>query len=155
MPRIKQLSDKYANEDFVKALRVGMLHCGYRSFKEVAKAIPTDPRTLYRKVKEPEKFTIADLRELRKVLNLEPDVLLAFIGFSSKEITRFRKQSTSHEANASNTDCSLTPQQIEALARPLAYMADSIIEYYKNPEHEASFQAWYLEKYGHPAPKDI
>lgn len=155
MPRIKQLSDKYANEDFIKALRVGMLHYGYGSFKEVAKAIPTDPRTLYRKVKEPEKFTIADLRELRKVLNLEPDILLAFLGFNSKEITGFRKQSSSHETNVSNTDYFLTPQQIEALARPLAYMADSIIDYYKDPEHEASFQAWYLEKYVHPSPKDI
>ena len=155
MPRIKQLSDKYANEDFTKALRVGMLYYGYGSFKEVANAVPMDPRTLYRKVREPEKFTVAELRELRKLLNLEPDTLLAFLGVSSKEITRFRKQPTSHEANASNTDCSLTPQQIEALARPLAYMADTIMEYYKDPEHEASFQAWYLEKYGHPAPKDI
>ena len=148
MPRIRQLYQHYANEDFTKALRVGMLYCGYGSFKEVAKAVPMDPRTLYRKVNEPEKFTIAELRELRKVLNLEPDILLALLGFSSKEITRFRKQSTTHGTNASNTDCSLTPQQIEALARPLAYMADSIIEYYKDPEHEAAYQAWYLEKYG-------
>lgn len=155
MPRIRQLSQHYANEDFTKALRVGMLYCSYGSFKEVAKAVPMDPRTLYRKVNEPEKFTIAELRELRKVLNLEPDILLTLLGFSSKEITRFRKQSITHEANASNTDCSLTPQQIEALARPLAYMADAIMEYYKDPEHEAAYQAWYLEKYGHPAPKDI
>lgn len=155
MPRIRQLSQHYANEDFTKTLRVGMLYCGYGSFKEVAKAVPMDPRTLYRKVNEPEKFTIAELRELRKVLNLEPDILLALLGFSSKEITRFRKQSTTHGTNASNTDCPLTFQQIEALARPLAYMADSIIEYYKDPEHEAVFQAWYLEKYGHPAPKDV
>ena len=155
MPRIRQLSQHYANEDFTKALRVEMLYCGYGSFKEVAKAVPMDHRTLYRKVNEPEKFTIAELRELRKVLNLEPDIILALLGFSSKEITRFRKQSTTHGTNASNTDCPLTLQQIEALARPLAYMADSIIEYYKDPTHEATFQAWYLEKYGHPVPKDV
>ena len=114
-----------------------------------------DPRTLYRKVREPEKFTVAELRELRKLLDLEPDILLPFLGFSSKEITRFRNQPTTRGANATITDCSLTPQQIEALARPLAYMADSIIEYYKDPEHEAAYQAWYLEKYGRPVPRDV
>ena len=49
----------------------------------------------------------------------------------------------------------LTSQQVEALARPFIYMADVIMEYYKDPEKEAAFQAWYLEKYGHPAPEGV
>ena len=51
--------------------------------------------------------------------------------------------------------CTLSPQQVEALARPLACMADAIMEYYKDPAHEAAFQAWYLETYGHPAPEGV
>ncbi len=49
----------------------------------------------------------------------------------------------------------LSEQQVEALARPLVYMAERIMDYYKDPAHEAAFQAWYLEKYGHPAPEGV
>lgn len=51
--------------------------------------------------------------------------------------------------------CELTDSQIEALARPLAHMADAILEYYRDPEHEAAFQSWFLEEYGHPAPEGV
>lgn len=53
-----------------------------------------------------------------------------------------------------NPDCTLTEQQVETLAWSLVRMADTIIDYYRDPKHEAAFQAWYLEKYGHPAPED-
>lgn len=49
----------------------------------------------------------------------------------------------------------LTPQQVESLARPFVLMADTIMAYYQDPEHERAFQAWYLEKYGHPAPDNV
>lgn len=49
----------------------------------------------------------------------------------------------------------LTNAQIETLARPLANMAEIILGFYKDPEHEAAFQEWYLKKYGHPAPEGV
>ncbi len=54
-----------------------------------------------------------------------------------------------------NSKCTLSQQQVEALARPFIYMADVILDYYKDPEHEAAFQDWYLKKYGHPAPEGV
>ena len=36
--------------------------------------------------------------------------------------------------------CTLTPQQVETLARPFIHMADAIMDYYKDPAHEAAFQ---------------
>lgn len=54
-----------------------------------------------------------------------------------------------------SSKCTLSPTQVETLARPFVYMAQAILDYYKDPEHEAAFQAWYLEKYGHPAPKGV
>lgn len=51
--------------------------------------------------------------------------------------------------------CTLSEQQIETLARALVRMEDAILAYYKNPENEAKYQAWYLERYGHPAPDRI
>lgn len=53
------------------------------------------------------------------------------------------------------SNITLTPQQIEALARPLVGMVDRIRSYYDDPEHERDFQEWYLREYGHPAPDDI
>lgn len=49
--------------------------------------------------------------------------------------------------------CKLSEQQIEELARPLGtYLAQNIINYYKNPENEEKFQKWHFEKYGCYAP---
>ena len=52
-------------------------------------------------------------------------------------------------------ECALSDEQIATLSRGLARLADVIIAYYKEPEHEAAFQAWHLEKYGHPAPEGV
>ena len=41
------------------------------------------------------------------------------------------------------------------LARPIARMAQQIMDYYKEPEREKAFQEWYLKRYGHAAPADI
>ena len=53
------------------------------------------------------------------------------------------------------SNVTLTPQQVEALARPLAGMVDRILAYYDDPKHEREFREWYLKEYGHPAPKDV
>lgn len=42
----------------------------------------------------------------------------------------------------------LTPQQVEALARPLVWMVDRISAFYDDPENERAFQEWYLKNYG-------
>ena len=49
----------------------------------------------------------------------------------------------------------LSETQINSLAQPLASMIEAITAYYRIPEHEAAFQAWYLQEYGHPAPDDV
>ena len=41
------------------------------------------------------------------------------------------------------------------LARPIARMAQQIMDYYKEPDREKAFQEWYLKRYGHAAPADI
>ena len=49
----------------------------------------------------------------------------------------------------------LTETQITNLAQPIASMIDKITAFYQIPENEAAFQAWYLQQYGHPAPKGV
>lgn len=53
------------------------------------------------------------------------------------------------------SNITLTPQQVESLARPLAGMVDQIRSYYDDPEHEREFQEWYLKEYGHSAPEGV
>lgn len=52
------------------------------------------------------------------------------------------------------SNVTLTPQQVDALARPLVGMVDRIRAFYDDPENEREFQEWYLIEYGHPAPDD-
>lgn len=52
------------------------------------------------------------------------------------------------------SNVTLTPQQVDALARPLVGMVDRIRAFYDDPENEREFQEWYLKEYGHPAPDD-
>ena len=50
---------------------------------------------------------------------------------------------------------SLNSSQVADLARPLASMADTILEYYKDPAHEKAFQEWYQKRYGRKAPEGV
>lgn len=51
------------------------------------------------------------------------------------------------------TKCTLSPQQVETLARGIVMIADRILDYYKDPAKEAAYQEWYLKTYGHPTPE--
>ena len=44
--------------------------------------------TLHRKIEEPEKFSVDDLRKLIAGLKLNPAVVLGLLGYSSKEIKK-------------------------------------------------------------------
>ena len=46
----------------------------------------------------------------------------------------------------------LSPEQVDTLARSLVYMADKIIDYYKDPNNEKKFQKWHYEEFGCYAP---
>ena len=49
----------------------------------------------------------------------------------------------------------ITPEQVKQLARPFLGMRERVLDFYKEPKHEAAYQAWYLKEYGHPAPDSI
>lgn len=89
MPRIRQLKDQYENEDFVKEFRKKMIDLNYVSIADVAKTVNVDPRTLYRKMKDPGKFCVNDLRKLIPLLRLDPNAILALLGYSKKDISNY------------------------------------------------------------------
>lgn len=43
----------------------------------------------------------------------------------------------------------LTPNQVEDLARTVAMISDTIEGFYRNPENEKAYQDWFFKKYGH------
>lgn len=91
MPRIKQLYPKYANEDFVKEIRKKMIDYSYKSIKELALKMQVDPRTMYRRVENPEHFTVSDLRRLIPLLCPDPGIVLSLLGYTKQDIKRFKE----------------------------------------------------------------
>ena len=92
MPRIRQLATKYANEDFVKELRKKMIDYNYTSFKEIALTIQVDPRTMYRRIENPDKFTVSIFRKIIPLLHPDPGIVLTLLGYTKHEIKRFKAE---------------------------------------------------------------
>lgn len=47
----------------------------------------------------------------------------------------------------------LSPEQVDTLARALVFMAEKILSYYDDPVNEEKYQRWFEETYGRPAPE--
>ena len=47
----------------------------------------------------------------------------------------------------------LSSSQIKNLAKPLVGMAQTIADFYKDPQNEKAYREWYIKKYG-CEPKD-
>lgn len=92
MPRIRQLTQHYANEDFVKELRKKMIDYNYRSVKEIALIIQMAPRTLYRKVQSPDSFCVSDFRKIIPILQPDPGITLSLLGYNKQDIKRFKER---------------------------------------------------------------
>lgn len=92
MPRIRQLATQYANEDFIKELRKKMIDYNYGSVKELAQTMPVDPRTMYRRVENPEKFTVSDFRKIIPLLHPDLGIVLSLLGYTKQDIKRFKEK---------------------------------------------------------------
>ena len=92
MPRIRQLAAKYANEDFIKELRKKMIDYNYTSFKEIALTIQVDPRTMYRRIENPDKFTVSIFRKIIPLLHPDPGIVLTLLGYTKQDIKRYKSE---------------------------------------------------------------
>ena len=91
MPRIKPLYPKYANEDFIKEIRKKMIDHGYKSIKELAQTMQVDPRTMYRRVENPDRFTVSNFRKIIPLLYPDPAIVLSLLGYTKQDIKRFKE----------------------------------------------------------------
>ena len=92
MPRIHQYEERYAAEDFRREIRCRRGYYDLMSIQAVADAVGIPRSTLDTKLREPERLGVEDLRKLIPVLHPNPRVVLALVGYTTKEINQFVKE---------------------------------------------------------------
>ena len=88
MPRIRQEADRYAREDLPEAVRKQQGVYDVMSVRALSSVVGIPLATLSRKLKDPDKLEVADLRRLVRAIQPDPRVILALIGYDSKTIRR-------------------------------------------------------------------
>lgn len=93
MPRIKQKAQQYADEDFRVEVRVRQGYYDLMSQQALAAAAGIPRPTLRKRLLEPETMTVEELRKLIGTLTPDPGAVLRLLGYSSKDIKKFRTAS--------------------------------------------------------------
>lgn len=91
MPRIKQYEDKYAAEDFRKEVRVRQGENDLMTKSVLAEAVGMPRTTLTKRLADPMGMTFGEFKSINKTIHPDPGVILALLGYSTKEIKRFRE----------------------------------------------------------------
>ena len=86
MPRIRQNAEQYAVEDFKKELRIRRAEYELQSVQSLSDVTGIPLTTLWKKVKEPMTFRVSDLSAIVKAVHPDVKVVLALLGYTSKEI---------------------------------------------------------------------
>ena len=91
MPKIRQRYDEYANENLLREIRKQQGSRDLMNGKLLSDASGIPYQTLIRRLKNPEDFTLGEIRKLLKAIPLNPWVLLSYIGYSTKDINRLQE----------------------------------------------------------------
>lgn len=86
MPRLRQNAEKDALKDFVAEINAQRGRFGYKSQKSLGEALGVCQATAGNYIKSPETIPIRKLREMIKILQLDPVVVLKALGYSTREI---------------------------------------------------------------------
>lgn len=93
MPRIKQYADKYAAEDFRKEIRIRQGERDLMTKAALAEEADIPRTTLQKRLAEPLGMTFGEFRKLKTAVSPDPQVVLALLGYTGKEIQKFRETS--------------------------------------------------------------
>lgn len=97
MPRIRQLADKYAREDFYKEIKRKQGEEELPSVRALAEATDIPASTLSDKMRTPDDLdglTVRQLRQIVKVLEPSEDIILRFVGVRRKRQTNLQRRTT-------------------------------------------------------------
>lgn len=90
MPRLRQNAEKDAMRDFVGEVNAQRGRYGYTTQKAFGTALGVCQATAGNYIRDPETISFGMLREMVKVLRLDPVVILKALGYSNKEIQNIR-----------------------------------------------------------------
>lgn len=85
MPRIRQNAETYARKDFQRAIGIAQVEAELTQKKMLAEVSGIPYATLWRRLNNPDDFTLGEIRQLLRVIPVTPVALLRFLGFSRKE----------------------------------------------------------------------
>ena len=92
MPRIQQNAEKYAAEDFRKEVRIRQGERDLMSKTALADEADLPRTTLTKRLTDPMSMTFGEFRKLKAAVDPDPGVILQLLGYSPKEIRKFRSQ---------------------------------------------------------------
>lgn len=90
MPRIRQNAEKYAMNDFLSEINAQCGRYGYKSQKSLGNALGVCQATAGSYLKNPDRIQLGTLRAMVKLLRLDPVVMLKALGYSDKDIQKFK-----------------------------------------------------------------
>lgn len=99
MPRIKQYEEKYAAEDFRKEVRTKQGENDLMSKTALAEAADIPRTTMTKRLADPMSMTFGEFRKINQTIHPDPAAVLPLLGYSSKEIRKFR------ESGGQRTSC--------------------------------------------------
>lgn len=91
MPRLRQNAEKDALRDFRAEVNAQCGRYGYKSQKSLGDALGVCQATAGKFLKNPDGIQIGTLREMVKLLRLDPIVVLKALGYSVKDIQRLKQ----------------------------------------------------------------
>ena len=92
MPRIRQNEEKYAAEDFRKEVRIRQGENDLMTKAALAEEVDIPRTTLTKRLADPMGMTFAEFKKINRSIHPDPAVVLALLGYSAKEIRKFREQ---------------------------------------------------------------
>lgn len=92
MPRIRQNQAEYARNDFQRAIRRAQVDADIMEKKSLAEAAGIPYSTLWKRLEAPENMSMGEFQKLLKVLPIPAEAVLAYLGYSTKEINKLAKE---------------------------------------------------------------
>ena len=90
MPRVRQKKPTYLAKDFQKAVKARLALLGLKQ-KDLAEALGVQDGTVSYMLQKPESIQVARLREMIRILELEPETVLRLYGYPEKAVREAAK----------------------------------------------------------------
>lgn len=91
MPRIRQYAERDAMKDFLAEINAQCGRYGYKSQKTLGNALGVCQSTAGNYLNNPDRIQFSTLRDMVKLLHLDPVVVLKALGYTSQQIKKMKE----------------------------------------------------------------